>query len=292
MWVLVDVSYLAYRSLHTIGNLAGDDGPTGVLFGFFTQIRSICDDPRVGSNRLAIFFDSRKSYRHKTFPEYKKGRRKEERTPEEWEQIMLMRDQLRLLRSEILPAIGIPVYRQTGLESDDLIAYAASIADRAVMVTADGDLYQCIRERIHWWNPAGKYHTPATFREAKGIEPEQWGEVKAIAGCIGDEVPGVPGVGEKSAVMYLTDQLPSHYKRYHAITSPEGIQIRRRNRGLVVLPHAKTRPFDLREPEFNVDAFFHYCETYGLLSFLQQRRNWESFFRGRRGPRRRKSCGR
>jgi len=290
-WVLVDVSFLAYRALHTVGHLAVEETPTGVLFGFFSQLRSICQDPRVDSNKIALFFDSKKSYREKAYPLYKKKRRQEQ--PEERiQQINSMWDQVKILRNKILPAIGVPCFLQAGLESDDLIAHASRSlimkawqdkGPRGVIITADGDLYQCINPACHWYDPSrSKYFDVPTFLAAKGIHPSRWGEVKVIGGCSSDNVTGVPGVGEKTAVDFLKGQLPKKYKRYQAIVSDEGKEIRERNRDLVVLPHPKTKAFELTTPIYNSDAFFHYCERYGLVSFLNKKGGWLRFWEGRK----------
>lgn len=283
-WALIDASYLAYRSMYSVGDLSTDDLPTGVVFGFFHQLRTICRDPRVATTRMAVFFDSPDSYRAMEFSGYKEKRRAAERTPEERERLHVMWDQVRQLRDVVLPAIGIQVVRQRGLESDDLIAYAAQRLRECVMVTADGDLFQCISETASWYDPSRRrLLTPETFREQYGIEASRWGEVKCIAGCSTDNVPGVPGVGEKTAVRYLNGQLPPRYKTHQAIISAEGQSIRHRNASLVVLPHRRTLPFRLRRPNYSVEYFFKVCVAYGLDSFLapKARADWTAFFQSR-----------
>lgn len=289
IWVLVDLSYLAYRALHSVGGLATDDVPTGVMFGFFQQLRQICTDTRIASNRVAIFCDSRKSHRRKAYPAYKANRGKDH-DPEQWKRISLMYDQLHLLRKKVLPAVGFPVFRQTGLESDDLIAQAArqllkeaafgGEARRGVMITADGDLYQCITDVVHWFDPQRSlYHNPSTFEQAAGIPAHRWGEVKQLAGCGTDNVKGVPGVGEATAIRYLNGNLPATYKRCEAIAL-HGRKILKRNKELVVLPHPRTKPVELVEPDYDPEAFFQFAKDYGLLKFLDEEKAWRSFFKG------------
>jgi len=283
-WVLIDISFLAHRARYATADLAYDDFNTGILFGFWEQLRTICSDPNINSNKVVLFFDSRQSYRKRILPSYK-GDRKKDMTDEEKEQLGIMYDQIKLLRRTILPAIGFQVIRQTGLESDDLIAEAANILtsnkEKGIIVSADGDLWQCISDYVRWYDPARrKGYDSDSFIEAKGIEPALWRDVKCIAGCSGDNVPGVPGVGVKTAIKFLTRQLPPHYKTYKAITSYDGETIISRNEKLVALPHLKTKTFELREPEYNPDAFFSMCERYGFLSYLRKPRRgeWISFF--------------
>lgn len=283
-WVLIDISYLAHRARYAIADMEWEDFHTGVLFGFWEQLRTICTNERIRSNHVLLFFDSRQSYRKKLFPQYK-AKRHSNATPEEIAQLREMYVQLRLLYNEILPAVGFRIYRQTGLESDDLMAQAAlqieEKGEQGIIVTADGDLWQCITDNIHWFDPARrKYYTPETFMEAKGIAAGKWGQVKANSGCSGDGVPGIKGVGEKTAIKFLTYTLPIHYQTFKAIQSNEGELIYKRNVKLVILPHEKTKPIDIRPPEYDTDAFFRYCKRYGFLTYLKspKRREWEDFF--------------
>jgi len=289
-WVLIDASYLAYRAFHSMGHLSLEDVPTGVLFGFLSQFRQVCEDPRVNSTKAVLFFDtpSWDGYRARAYPPYKKKRRKSNEDEEQAEKISTMKVQLNLLRDQILPEIGLQCLHQDGLESDDLIAYAAkrvhsAMGSKGIIITSDGDLYQCINRLCDWYDPGrDKYYTKQSFRKLKGISPFKWRDVKCIAGCISDNVAGVPGVGEKSAIQYLRGELPSKYKKHQAIVSKEGMKIRKRNRKLVVLPHKKTLPFELEEPDYDADAFFECCERYGFASFLRNRTGWLRFFRGNR----------
>ena len=290
-WVLIDLSFLAHRARYATAELLWEDFHTGILYGFWEQLRTICQSEYVHSNRVVLFFDSRQSYRLRDFPQYKSHRR-EDLTEEEKEQLSIMYDQIRLLRQEILPAVGFQICHQTGCESDDLMAQVAGQlsrkklgvpddGERGIIVTADGDLFQCITDYVSWFDPSRRYmYNPISFENNKGIAPDQWGKVKALAGCDGDGVPGIAGVGEKTAIKYLKEQLPQHHKTYQAIKSEEGQKIYARNKWLVMLPHAKTKPIVLQEPQYNVEAFFHYAERYGFLTYLKEpkRSEWEAFF--------------
>lgn len=286
-WVIVDISYLAHRARYATADLQWEEFHTGVLFGFWEQIRTICTDYHIQSNRMILCFDSRQSYRRKAFPEYK-AHRKEDLSDEDQARVRVMYDQVKLLRTEILPAVGFQVVRQTGLESDDIMAQIAlqltESKQKGILVTADGDLWQCITQYVHWYDPARNVlYDPSSFRNKKGIDASEWGDVKAFAGCSGDNVPGIPRVGEKTAIRYLKSDLPHHHKTYEAITSAEGLRIFERNLPLVKLPHPKTKPIELQEPEYNPEAFFHFCERYGFRTYLKdpKRSEWEGFLADR-----------
>jgi len=275
--------------MHSMRGLEFSDMITGMIFGVFEQIRSICVDPLVKSNRVCIFFDSKQSYRRRAYPDYKAHRRKAA-TDDEIARLDVMHQMSDLLRTEILDAIGMPTYRQTGLESDDLIAKAAKSLEevwsddkQCVIIAADSDLYQCISKHTHWYDPGrAKYYDDLKFWASFEIDASLWGRVKAIAGCSTDNVKGVKGVGQQTAIAYLVGNLPSSRKRYIDITCANGRMIEKRNSALVVLPHAKTKPIELKEPHYNPDAFWQMCKRFGFQSYLEgaAHREWERIFSG------------
>lgn len=293
-WVLIDTSFLAHRARYAMKGLSYDNLPTGVIFGVFEAIRTICFDPRVRTNKVAFFFDSDQSYRKKLFPAYKAKRN--DRTEEEIESIRIMKQQTERLRTEILPDIGFPCYRQTGLESDDLIARAAEELDRgvdlaAIIVTADNDLWQCIRQRtVHWFDPGRNLYFDETGLWAhKEISPETWLTVKAITGCPGDGVPGIGGVGEGPVIEYLMGRLQGGNKKHDKILKdwqkPKGVQ--NRNLELIRLPHPKTKSIALpKAPEYNESHFWSQMSLLGIDSYLEgeQHTQWKNFFKGTMSP--------
>ena len=280
-WVLTDLSYLAHRARHAFKGLEFEDAKTGVTFGFFESLRTICFDPRIQSNKVALFFDSRQSYRRRLFPDYKRSRM--DRTPEEMAELIIMHEQISRLKNEILPDVGFPLFKQIGLESDDLLASAAKFVAGGVLVTADNDLFQCITDTVHWFDPQRDlYLTPTTFLELKGVTPFQWKAVKAICGCHGDGVPGIGGVGEKGAIDFLTGKMPQTSKKFLKITSPETAPILARNGELTSLPHPKTGPIHLTPPTYHPERFFKWAKKLGFESMLEKNRNsWERFFEGK-----------
>jgi len=286
MWILIDLSYLAHRALHAMDGMENEDIPTGVMFGFFEQLYTVCSNIRFASNKIGVFTDSRKSYRSRAFPAYKKKRR-EDRTEEEQEKVEMMYEQVRILKKEWLPDMGIPVYGQVGLESDDLLAQASlsltKEKERGTVITSDGDLYQCISPYISWYDPQRNlYYDHKNFEEKKGISYEKWGMVKAIGGCSTDCVPGIKDVSEKGAIDFILDKLPHHYKKYQTITSIMPTDTFELWKELTMLPHRKTKPVELKLPEYDPKSFFDYCKKYGMDSYLegQGKAQWQAFFKG------------
>lgn len=258
-----------------------------MIYGFFEQLRTIIKDGKVWTHRLALCFDSKKSYRKKALKTYKANRH-QNRTEEELEQREIMDRQINMLARDYLRNIGFRIFKQKGLESDDLMAQLAwqirhSKSRRAVIVTGDMDLCQCIHEHVHWYDPGrGVYYNPLSFQKKKRIKPHAFATVKAIAGCASDDIKGIEGVGEKSAIDFIRGELPEHYKKYQAIQSEEGHATWKANLPLVVLPHEKTKPIKLKTPEYNPDAFFAMCEDLGMQSYLEGRKykEWNRIFKG------------
>ena len=300
-WVFIDVSYLAYRAHFGLNHLhpVWEDLRTEVLFGFWEQLRVICENERVNSNRVVACCDSPSSLRRKAFPGYKAGR-KEDQTPEEQQERKIIHDQMNVLRDVLLPKVGIQVLCQDGLESDDMMAQAslqlreARQPELAILVTGDGDLWQCISPTTLWFDPGrDRLYDVETFIAKKGIHPCLWGQVKCWAGCSSDTVPGVPRVGEKTAVKFLMNQLPSSHKTFQAITSQEGKRIYHDNVDLVILPHEATKPVLLHSPEYSPEAFFSMCEQYGFHSYLKKplKGKWMDLMTQGRGQRKTRKRG-
>ena len=285
-WILIDLLYLAHRARFSMRGFSADDIPTGILFGFFEQLLHICSLPILRSNQVMVFVDSKESYRTRDFLRYKK-RRACNRTEEEWEQIRAMYRQVNKLHFEVLPSIGMPVYSQRGLESDDLLAWTSAYLtekkEKGIMVTGDSDLWQAITDHVSWYDPQRDIlHTPKTLKVQRGIFPSQWGFVKALGGCTTDGVPGIKGVSEKGAIDYVNNKIPRHHKKYKLIREALKNGELEFWKKLVVLPHRKTKPLSLSAPTYHPEVFYDFCKEHKIESFLSGagRRKWDSFFNG------------
>jgi DNA polymerase-1 len=263
--MIVDSNFLCYRAKLTVGNLEYNGVSTGIMFGFFKQLLKAAQE--VQPDRIVFTWDSKKSKRKKLLSTYKEKRRENqtEEEKQEWEEAF---KQFHQLRKEILPSIGFHCnYIQTGVESDDLIAqYVLDSEDNIIhIVTADDDLLQLL-DNAYIYNPAkNKQMSRREFVRKKEIEPSQWAEVKQIAGCKSDNVPGVEGVGEQTAIQYLLGRLKRSSKKYQKIIdSQELIQF---NERLVKLPFEDTKPLKSKHNEFNMREFLYVCREFGLNSF-------------------------
>lgn len=267
--VLLDCNYISHRSRFTTGPLSYKGKPTGVIYGFFSQLFNITSDLR--PDRIIFCWDSKKSKRKHKYPFYKQNRNIGE-IPQE---LLDAFQQFDLLRQEILPRIGFKnIFMHVGYESDDLFAVIVKeYRDDHIIVSSDEDLYQLLT-RASMYNPEKKkYTTQESFMEEYKIPPVHWVDVKKIAGCTSDNVPGVHGVGNKTVIKYLLGELDPKSKKYQSIVSAEAKEIYERNAWLVELPLIGTKCPELtNDDKFDMMEFKKICNEYGFESFKMDQR--------------------
>ena len=267
LWLILDCPYLAHRAEAAAGGLSHDGEPTSVVFALLRDLAAWRE--RFRSDKVAFCFDSGRNKRLTICPGYKQGRRKEA-TEEVRARRLLVRYQLRRLMEEDLFRLGYRnVFWEDGYEADDVIAsvvlFSLSKGDEAVVVASDADLWQLISPGVSILDPrAGKCRTLQWFSREYGLSPSQWADVKAIAGCPGDSVDGVDGVGERSAVSFLTGKMKDDHRRHKAIV--EHNELWRRNLRLVQLPFEDCPRFELREDRLTKKRWRDFCKRYGMKS--------------------------
>ncbi len=294
--LIIDCSFICYQAKFTMGgDLSYDDMATGIIFGFLSRILHL--GTKFETNDIVFCWDSKTNVRKKKYPWYKV--RHVDEDEEERVKRTIMIQQMVLLRRKILPKIGFKnQIVQPGMESDDLMAELGnSLLDDVIIVTGDHDLYQCLRKNVKVYHPSKhKMITLERFREDFGIGSFEWSKVKAIAGCSSDKVPGVKGVGEKTAIKYLKGELTKG-KKYEDIISKKGNRIARRNMKLVKLPHSKCKSIKLSNNSFDISKFKKVVKKYGLFSFTKGKNLelWKSFLfrkvkaKEKRKPRRKRA---
>ncbi|GAA2580249.1 DNA polymerase I [Actinomadura fulvescens] len=202
--LLLDGHSLAYRAFFAlpVENFSTTDGqPTNAVYGFTSMLINVLRDEQ--PSHIAVAFDrSEPTFRHEQYVEYKAGRQK---TPDEF------RSQISLI-FEVLDALRIPRLSVAGFEADDVIATLATQATAAGMktliVTGDRDAFQLVNEDVTILYPIrgvselGRYD-PAAVEAKYGVPPERYRELAALVGESSDNLPGVPGVGPKTAAKWL-----------------------------------------------------------------------------------------
>lgn len=284
-WVLVDGTWMAHLLKYGLlksGSIA--DAPELVLYGYLDAIRRLCVNSRVDSSNVQIFFDTDTSHRRTVDPMYKIHRRKKEKSADEMREEREFWVAMESVLTDYLPKLGVPVHRESGFEADDLIATACkdvSDADDVMIITADGDLWQCLRPNVRWYNPvSNRLVTDSVFRQTVGVSPRDWASVKALAGCSGDNVSGVRGVGEVSAIKYLRGELREDSVYYKRITCLEGIAAERHADQLVRLPFKGTPSVPMTPTKWDRSYFKKMVRERGFESMISGWliQSWNSMF--------------
>ncbi len=195
---LVDGSGFIFRAYHRLPPLTNPEGtPVGAVFGFTAMLWNLIESARKSpeDDYLAVILDAgRASFRNAIYPDYKANR------PPPPEDLI---PQFPLIRDSVA-ALGVPCIERVNFEADDLIASYAKAALAAGMtvtvVSSDKDLMQLVEPRLTLLDTMGNKRFGAAEVEAKwGVPPDRLAEVLALMGDSVDNVPGVPGIGPKTA---------------------------------------------------------------------------------------------
>ena len=284
MILIVDSPYICHLYKHCLAGLNYEERQTGIIFGFMRQVLRLARD--FETRKFVFAWDSKKSWRRDNLDKEYKMNRKQERTEEERQLDRLAYRQFAELRRYVLPKFGFRhIYIQTGRESDDLIASVVlNMEGPKTIVSTDNDLWQLLT-RCDMWNPsAKKLYTEKAFREEWGLGPPDWAMVKALAGCPGDNVKGIPGVGEKTAAKFLRGELGKETKAWGRITAAMNQGTVKANIPLVRLPLHGTKQIaltdaDFEKEEFRRDDFLTLCDEYGFHSFRRDLLPWLKAFK-------------
>lgn len=195
---LVDAHGTLHRAFHALPPLTNSAGePVGALFGFLRVLLKVVRQHKV--DHLAVCFDSPgPTFRHKAYADYKAHRK--EIDPALQRQLPVARD--------LVSAWGVVEVARPGYEADDLIA-ALAAAGRAqgwkvLVVSTDKDILQLVDDRVTVYNESKDLlYTPEEVQKKYGLSPAQLVDFFALTGDASDNVPGVPGVGEKTATQLL-----------------------------------------------------------------------------------------
>jgi 5'-3' exonuclease len=278
--LLCDSHGLGYRAHHSTGSLDG-----GIAFGFLSTVLQLGE--RYRTNSFVFCWDGPGSLRKKLFPEYKASRTV--KTQEEVAERMKIHTQFNALRDEILPAVGFHNhYLLQGYEADDLIAQTMidNPIRQFIMVSSYHDLFQLLQHKNckgqHLLSN-GKLMTASSFMAEYRVPAREWASVKTLAGCPGDGVIGVYGVGEKTAIKYLLNELPEGKKKRLLEDTQLSGPIIHRNYLLVRLPFPGVKlAVSIRKDSFDEESVREVFSDLGFSSFVagEQRERWARFCRG------------
>jgi 5'-3' exonuclease len=272
-FLVLDANYLCHRAKYTTGDLSIDDIPTGVIYGFLRDIITFTE--KFDTTNIIFCWDSKTSKRWQIDHNYKQNRRDKKQTEEELKYDNSFREQIKKLRKIYLKQIGCAnVFCQKGYESDDIIASVCKNLpedNQVVIITADHDLYQCIKPNVSIYSPQKrKTLTLQGFKKQYGILPRDWFAVKALAGCTSDNIKGCKGVGEKTAIKYILGTINKNSKIFEKLCNYNQSTEYGNNCKLVTLPFEGTKKFKLRENRFSNDGWVKVCKELGIKS-MQKR---------------------
>lgn len=203
---VIDGKSVFYRGYYAMPNLATADGtPTGGVYGFATMALEVIK--RLKPDYVAVAWDKPKTNirkRLEIYPQYKAGRKPA--PPDFYEQIPVLH--------ELLQAFGWPLYELDDYEADDIMgALAVQAREQHIdtfLITSDLDMLQLVNGNVHVYALKKglsniELYSPATFTAKYGLEVQQFLDLKSLKGDSSDNIPGVPGIGEKTAIQLLQE---------------------------------------------------------------------------------------
>ena len=268
--ILIDVSNLCYIAYHTFNTRLPTFShfPIPIIYGVLSNILRIGNQFR--TNRFIWACDSNESYRKQLSWNYKSNRSNN----------IEIRQQILYFTEVVLNDLGFEnVVELCGYEADDILAGYAKQLSSCLIVSNDKDLYQCLSSKTKVYDPRmRRLITKSMFKHKYNILPNQWKLVKAIGGCSSDCVSGVSGVGEKTAIQYVSNKLNPKCAKHRTIV--ESKDIIRHSLKLVSLPFNKNISLPpLKKDKLTYAKFKKIFTKYKLKSFLNNIERWKSFVR-------------
>ncbi len=270
---LIDGSAYIHRAYHAIRGLSNSKGlPTNAVFGFTRMLVKLMEER--GPEYAVMLFDAKgPTFRHKIYEDYKANRTS---MPEDMSvQIPYIKD--------ITAGFNLSFIEMSGYEADDLIGTLARMAEKAgfyvVMVTGDKDFMQLVTDKTIMWDPMkDKTINGDYIREEFGVEPSQFVDVMGLSGDSSDNIPGVPGIGQKTALSLIKTfgSMILLYEQIHKITRKKQHEnlVRYRDqaflsRELVTINTSVPLSFDLNDFKVKAPDNAALSKLFKILEFRQ-----------------------
>lgn len=264
----VDGTNTMHRAYHAIRPMYHNGFPTNVIVGYINILRSNIREYGI-THVLNSFDRPGENFRHKIHPEYKGTRPKDQAKSES------LKKQLPVI-VELLDAMGYAVFGKRGVEADDVIGSTASRYEGGLAYILSGDkdfAQELVQKHVRIINPNKKIVvTPKNCKEIYGVVPKRMVDYLMMDGDEIDNIPGIPGVGHKTAVDLIeaygkAEKIPIERfpkKARETVNIPKLLKL---NRQLVTIRHDlydANAELDLSISKMNVKAFTRICEKYGL----------------------------
>jgi DNA polymerase-1 len=274
---LIDGSGYIFRAYHALPPMKRPDGtPVNAVYGFTSMVLKLIEE--ADADYLAVIFDTaRKTFRSEIYTDYKANR------PPPPDDLI---PQFSLIR-DVVTAFGVPQAEMEGFEADDLIAtyarHAADAGHRVTIVSSDKDLMQLVDDNITMMDPMkGTEISYAEVEKKFGVTPDKVIDIQSLAGDSADNVPGVPGIGVKTAALLINEfgdldtlleragEIKQNKRRENLI---EFADLARVSRELVTLKQdvPVAAPFESFVPEEpDPDRLLAFLEEQGFKSILNR----------------------
>ena len=282
--MILDGNSIVNRAFFGVRPLTAPDGtPTNALYGFLAILQRLLEEQK--PEAVCVSFDLKApTFRHRAYEGYKAKRAG---MPED------LAVQMPLLK-ELLDAMGIRRYELEGYEADDILGTAARICEEkgwnCVIVTGDKDSLQLVSESTSVCNVKTRMgqtetilYTPQVFREEYGFDPPKMVDLKALMGDSSDNIPGVPGIGEKTALdlLHRYGSLDGIYRDLDALDVKPGVlkklregeESARLSYWLATILREVPLPFDPAENRWDKDytsALYPMMQRLGFLKFIER----------------------
>ncbi len=274
--ILVDGSSWLYRAFHALPRLTSPDGkPTGAIFGMGNMLQKLLKD--YDPQHIAVIFDPRgKTFRHELYAEYKANR------PPVPPELSAQFEPL----CELIDVLGLPRLQVAGVEADDVIAtlarQAAEDGREVLVVSGDKDLAQMVSPQVQLLDTMkGTLYDADGIKEKYAVRPDQIVDWLALMGDSSDNVPGVPGVGAKTAAKWLAsyDTLDAIIEHADEIKGKIGEKLRAHldqlplSRELVTVKDELELPTgidSLTRKSLDSDGFAAFARRFGFNRWVEQ----------------------
>lgn len=284
--VIIDGNSLLFRAYYAtaypgVEIMRNQEGiPTNAIFAFSNMMNKILSDLKEGECLFVAFDAGKHNFRHDKLETYKANRKP---APED------LVKQFPIVR-EFLDALDIYQFEEVGFEGDDIAGTVAKLAEKEGyninLYTSDRDFLQLVTDKIHV-NLIRKgmsdvaEMTPELVKETFGFEPKQVVDFKGLRGDSSDNLPGIPGIGDKTAIKLIEeygdfDNIISHVdeikgKMGEAIK--ENQEIGRISRDLAIIQTNIDLPFNIKDTEYHgydFQTINKFCQKYGLKQFINK----------------------
>ena len=273
--ILVDGNSLIHRAFHALPPFKTKAGElVNAVFGFYSILLNVIT--RFHPSHIAITFDvSKKTFRHEQYADYKATRVK---APQE------LYDQFARVKEGLI-ALEVPIFEREGFEADDVIATISEKMKEqrdieTYILTSDKDTFQLVDEKTFVLSPQkggteNVVYDAKAIHERYGLSPDQMIDFKALRGDPSDNIPGVHGIGEKTAINLL-QKYGTLDGIYENLDSVKGALHEKLSKGrddaffskkMVTLIHDVPMDFDLEEIKFKTDDFEKIIPLFETLEF-------------------------